>query len=386
MASTFLDITYEEDLASDLQLVTQLLENKISNYHMEKRYIKKNKELVWVLLSVSLIRDQQFKPLYFIAQVQNIDERKKMELVLLDKQNLLHSIFNNSGIGIVVTKSNYKVEMANELFSKMLGLNTTKIQSMDFRTIFKKNERSIYEDHVKNLIEQKKPSVSFDYFFNSKSGANFWANITISKNFSNELHDNYLVNIISDITENKKKEILIKQQIYYDSLTGLPNRVSIFENMKYSLDMIKKNNKKFAIFFLDLNNFKEINDTKGHAIGDEVLKTVANRLLESIRKNDIVGRLGGDEFVVIANHIVREKEIKILANRLIEKMNQPIQIANQEFILKCAIGISIAPYDAMQAETLLSYADQAMYKAKKSEVSRICFYNSYNKPFSKKEK
>lgn len=176
-----------------------------------------------------------------------------------------------------------------------------------------------------------------------------------------------------DITERKKAEATIQTMAYFDSLTGLSNRNRFRQHLNQALT--GQNTEKHAVLFLDLDRFKIINDTKGHTIGDLMLQKVANRLSDTIGDEGLVSRQGGDEFIILIEDTTRER-VKEVAERILEEFSYPIEIDQQEFFVTPSIGISLYPEDATDEETLIKYADTAMYKAKEQGKNNFSFYSS----------
>ncbi|MDD2449525.1 MAG: diguanylate cyclase [Sulfurimonas sp.] len=183
-----------------------------------------------------------------------------------------------------------------------------------------------------------------------------------------------------DITLMKIKLQEIEYLAFYDALTGLANRQNIYEKISQEINYAKRNNTQSALLFVDLDDFKVINDTQGHDHGDEVLKSVANRLLESIRSFDTAGRIGGDEFVVL----VRGEDISednfahfdALIERILKEVNEPIIVKDYKHQVRASIGVAIIPRDGDRLEDVLKCADRAMYEAKKLGKNRVVFHKS----------
>jgi len=177
--------------------------------------------------------------------------------------------------------------------------------------------------------------------------------------------------VMTDVSEQKRLEEERYMLAYYDQLTGSPNRFLLHERLNQNLAQGKREKKKVAVLFLDLDRFKWVNDTLGHAAGDELLKIVAKRIEDCIRKADTVARIGGDEFAVILHDISSSDDVRTFAGRILDSLAQPTVIANARFINSASIGIAIYPMDGLDGETLLRNADTAMYAAKN------CGCNSY---------
>ena len=179
---------------------------------------------------------------------------------------------------------------------------------------------------------------------------------------------------IKDITESRKAEESLRHQAYWDSLTDLPNRYLFFEDLNGALKKARFTGTKVAIFFIDLDRFKVINDTLGHPIGDQLLKVVSRRLSHAVRLGDTVARLGGDEFTVILRDHEKLEELTAVARKIHEVLEEPININEHELHVTASIGISIYPDDATTPEKLIQQADVAMYKAKENGRNDFSFY------------
>jgi diguanylate cyclase (GGDEF)-like protein len=162
----------------------------------------------------------------------------------------------------------------------------------------------------------------------------------------------------------------------HDALTGLPNRRLLEDRIATTLQHANRNHHKAAIMYIDLDGFKAINDTYGHAYGDEVLKTIAKRLLDCSRKEDTVARLGGDEFMVVLSEVTGLADAQGPAAKIVEAVSEPIFINDLTLGLSTSIGISIYPDDAETVDSLISIADYALYEAKRGGKNRFCATSS----------
>ncbi len=190
-----------------------------------------------------------------------------------------------------------------------------------------------------------------------------------------------LCTISTDITERKQAEDALHEQqarlnylAFHDSLTGLPNRSLFYDRIYHSLARSRRGKSQLALMLLDLDRFKNINDSLGHDAGDLLLKAISQRLTESVRDMDTVARLGGDEFVVVLEGIHDHDDISFVANKLLENLSKPIHISGHEISTTVSIGISVFPDDGEQTDTLLKHADIAMYKAKEGGKNNYQYY------------
>lgn len=170
--------------------------------------------------------------------------------------------------------------------------------------------------------------------------------------------------------ELRKQKDKMKFLAHHDTLTCLPNRMLYEDRLRQAIIKAERNKTKTALFFIDLDKFKDINDTFGHRAGDAVLKNVSKRVENIIRKEDTIARIGGDEFVLIMENIVKIENTVLLSNKLIEVITKPIYFEDYTLNISASIGISIYPDDETDADKLLSKADTVMYRAKNTKTNR----------------
>jgi len=169
-----------------------------------------------------------------------------------------------------------------------------------------------------------------------------------------------------DVTQKKQTEIAIRHQAWHDTLTNLPNRILFNQKLSAALSEAAQDLKLSAVMFLDLDRFKEVNDTLGHAIGDLLLQSVVQRFLSCLRQSDVLARWGGDEFVLLLPHISYQGDASEIARRLIEALQPPFCLEGHYLHVTVSIGIAVYPHHGLDSSTLLQNADAALYQAKKS--------------------
>ena len=175
-----------------------------------------------------------------------------------------------------------------------------------------------------------------------------------------------------DITDLRNQQLQLAHQASHDTLTNLPNRSFINHRIKQGLRVAKRNNQNLAVLFIDLDDFKKINDTIGHKEGDRFLVTISKRIKETVREIDTVGRLGGDEFIIVAEDFKNSSEIEFIYQRILDLFNEPFTIKGNHYSISCSIGISTFPKDGNTPEELIRKADMAMYEAKRK--GKQCYY------------
>ncbi len=180
--------------------------------------------------------------------------------------------------------------------------------------------------------------------------------------------------VLQDITERKAAEAVIRQQAYFDALTGLPNRRMLHDRLEQEIKKSKRENSQLALLFIDLDHFKEVNDTLGHNSGDLLLVEAARRIQACVRETDTVARMGGDEFTVILTELADGKHLEGVLQKLLKALADVFQLGNEQVFVSASIGITIYPLDATEIENLLKNADQALYVAKGAGRNRFSFF------------
>lgn len=180
--------------------------------------------------------------------------------------------------------------------------------------------------------------------------------------------------LVRNVTSRKRAEDQLKHQASHDMLTGLPNRSLLSEFADRVLSRARRKGTQAALFFVDLDDFKEINDDFGHDIGDGALKTVASRFSSIVRSNDYLARMGGDEFVVLVEDFVDQQALDSLAERLLRALDEPISIESQSRRIRASIGVSLFPDHGADLKSLVNCADKAMYSAKRQGGNRVSYF------------
>ncbi|WP_198411255.1 GGDEF domain-containing protein [Marinimicrobium alkaliphilum] len=185
-----------------------------------------------------------------------------------------------------------------------------------------------------------------------------------------------IVCIFRDVTERALAEEKIWYNAHHDHLTGLPNRRLFLDRLEQELKHAKRNRLPLAVLFMDLDGFKDVNDSRGHEAGDRLLSDVAKRLKDCVREEDTVARLGGDEFTVILSGVEHDRDVELVGRTIIDAIAMPFHIGFEQIKISVSIGVTFYPRDADYPVTLLEAADQAMYTAKRSGSNRMCFYET----------
>nr|WP_320011578.1 EAL domain-containing protein [uncultured Desulfobulbus sp.] len=356
---TFRDVTVAEDLDLDVGERRELIEGKIREFTVEKRYKKKDGSVVWVILSVSALWQQGDRADTSLAIIRDISKRKKAEEELV----FAAKVFEQSIEGIVVTDSQGSILQVNQAFTAITGYEAREVVGENPR-ILKSNHHplSFYESMWQTLLE--KGHWAGEIWNRRKDGEIYPEWLTINAVYDHKGRITNFVSIFHDITELKHQQEALEHQAQHDALTGLPNRFLLNDRLQEALKRMGRNKNRVALIFLDLDNFKHINDGFGHTTGDDLLVELATRLKEALRAGDTLSRQGGDEFLVLVNDVEEVDDVSTVALRLLACFEQPFFHEGVEFFVTASMGITIAPEDGESAEVLIKNADMAMYRAK----------------------
>lgn len=308
-------------------------------------------------------RNTRGNPTAILGFLVDITERLKAEAEL----RLQAAIFEYSDEGIIVTDVSKRILSVNRSFTKITGYEAHEAIGQ-FPSMLKSglHDKAFYDEMNASIADN---GLWIGELWNRrKNGENFpvWMSINGVRNKDGVL--THYFSVFTDLTERKNAERQIYRLAYYDTLTSLPNRARLYTLLRQTLLEAKRNKTHGAILFIDLDRFKQINDSLGHAYGDILLKEVAVRLSASLRGSDIIARIGGDEFVVALVDITKREDASIVAQKIFHSLSTPIMMEGHELQISASIGISVYPDDGDDAETLIRNADVAMYRAKQGET------------------
>lgn len=307
---------------------------------------------------------------YTYALVLDVTERVANELVLQQHA----SVFANTREGILITDAQRRIISVNPAFTLITGFSAQDVigktpgvlgSSQSDDDFFRRMWKEIGENgHWQGVM-----------WNTAKDGREYpeWLTISAIKD-SNDIIRNY-VGVFSDITSIKESEEKLRYQAHHDTLTELPNRLLLELRLEHALSKAARHSSKLALLFIDLDKFKQINDTLGHEAGDQVLIEVARRLKTSVRAEDTIARLGGDEFVILVEDVNHPDEAALLSNKLLDILNQGYLLQDGIHEISASIGISLYPESGTDAAELIRNADSAMYRAKGQTKGGYAYYS-----------
>lgn len=275
----------------------------------------------------------------------------------------LSSAVTNSGASIIITDHNGVIEYVNQKFCELTAFMHHEVIGRSIDMLGPKSDTDT--DDVCRLDGRcLQASWEGDALCARKGQAPYWNAITVSAVYSKTKKITHYVISCIDITALKVANQKMEHLALFDSLTGLANRRLFVDRLEQAITSTERNQTQSALFFLDLDKFKRINDTLGHQAGDELLLIIAERLKSCVRKQDTVARLGGDEFTILLNDIADTDKIANIAKLILRSLKQPIKLGKHEVIVSTSIGITLSPSDSSCSDTLMRNADLALYMAK----------------------
>ncbi|GGY35379.1 hypothetical protein GCM10008098_30600 [Rhodanobacter panaciterrae] len=361
-------ITYPDDMAADTELMAQLLAGRRESYQMEKRNFHKDGRVVYIQLSVSLVRDEHGNPLYFVSQVQDISQRKAFEEALHRERELAEVTLRSIGDAVITTDPQLCITSLNPIAEAMTGWTSDEAQGRPIEEIFQLFDAQ----HGHRIANPLRAAIEHNTIVDL-AGKTLLRHRhgfdTPVEDSSAPIHD-HAGNVIGgvlvfhDISETRALALKMIHLTQHDTLTGLPNRSQLNGHLAQALATANRRQQRAALLFIDIDNFKQTNELHGHSTGDRVLRAFAEQLHRCLPGDELLSRYGGDEFVVVLPHLESVGEAASLCQILINQCEQIHVDGLAEVGLRISIGISVYPDDATEAEDLLQHAETALVAVK----------------------
>lgn len=322
------------------------------------------------------------KPAFHLV-MRNISEQKKMRRELEDKKQRYQSLFEYNPYPIFSLDLSGNFTELNPIVKDILGYEEEELIGTMFHRVVETNNLEVAIDRFNDVL--KGVSQEFEISVISKNGSVSPVHLTtIPIIIDNKITGVY--GVARDLTQEEEYLRRIEHLAFFDQLTGLPNRVWLHKHLEEILLNKKEQNSSVAVFEVDFDNFKKVNDTLGHSFGDTFLQIVAKRLKNSLRQEDKIARVGGDEFIIVSENVTSH-DASMIANRILKEMQEVVVINGHELVVTISIGISLSDQYITDSETLLHQADLAMYEAKEKGKNNYQFFTKdLNKKVMKKLK
>ena len=333
---------------------------------MDYRFIKKDGTIFWGHISGDFIKNNE-EVLWIII---DIDQRKKLEFKNAQQAEILSQIHD----GIVTTDLEAKITSFNHGAEIVTGYQAKEVIGKSIEMFYDVEDAKTRRKKREELF--KEGSLHQELRFIKKDGTYIYTDLSASVLKDSEENIIGVVSYVQDITQRKLAQEKMEYQFYHDALTGLPNRILFKEGLEHAIKKAKHNKTVLALLFIDLDHFKEINDSLGHQVGDKLLQETTKRLYSVLRDQDVLSRLGGDEFAVIIEGLSKAQETSSFAKKILDTLAEPLEIDGNTLYVSSSIGISLYPDDGTTSQDLLKFADSAMYKAKNEGRNTFQYYSS----------
>ncbi len=305
------------------------------------------------------VMDEQGQLLGSVGFARDISERRKSE----ENMRLAALVYQNSSEAMIVTDANNIILSVNRAFTHMTGYTAEEAIGQNPRFLSSGEQDAAFYQSMWHIIKTT-GSWRGEIKNRRKSGEIYVEELTINTIYDTDGHTLRRVALFSDITLRKQSEEQIWRQANFDPLTGLPNRRMFRDRLELEIKKAHRMGQLFGLLFIDLDRFKEVNDTLGHDIGDKLLNETAKRLLTCLRESDTLARLGGDEFTIILSELDSIESSEPIASNLLQKLSEPFMLDDDMAYVSASIGITFYPNDSTDLSQLMKNADQAMYAAK----------------------
>ena len=315
-------------------------------------------------------RDESGKPVRMTGTCKDITRQREADIEL----KLAARVLDNSNDAVAIIDLDFNFIKVNPAFTRVTGYAPEEVIGKSSSILDSGRYSKDFSNHVREAVHQR-GEWQGEIWERRKNGDLYLSDLHLSTVTDENGKRTHIVAVFSDVTRRRKFEEELRYLANYDILTGLPNRTLFIERLSHSVTKARRHESTLAVFFIDLDNFKQVNDSLGHAIGDMLLKQVSARLGHVFREDDTVARLGGDEFTVIVEDIDGEAEAAELASCLLEEFAVPVELDGHELNVTPSIGIAMFPRDGQGGEALIKNADTAMYAAKERGRNAFVFYD-----------
>ena len=366
-------ITHPDDMEISQAVRKTLKDNPFEPVKVEKRYVHKLGYVITASLYIVAQPDNDGNIERYISQIIDLRTLRQSEAA---EVLLKHLVDLSSDAIYVVSPTSGQILNCNHLAHKRLGYSKDELLRLHVGDINRNLKETGNDSKWFKMVNKIKleGELVIESSHTRKDGSEFPVEVNVNQSFFNNTH--YLLAVARDITQRKKKESERLELCNLDPLTKLPNRRILHNRLPQIIEKSQTNNHAIVFMYIDLDNFKQINDQYGHAVGDGVLVGVANRLQRCIRQSDLIARMGGDEFLVVVNGLDKPKYIESIVSKVLQQFESPFNIDSNKLLVTASIGVSIHNATNLDVDVLklIKWADEAMYQAK-THVGNTIVYN-----------
>ncbi|MDH3644458.1 MAG: EAL domain-containing protein, partial [Gammaproteobacteria bacterium] len=366
----------ELDVLADASALTNAVDLLVNNgqfSNVEMRFKTRSGLGIPALVSATTLEVGEEACVLCIAK--DVRDLRSTEEQLRVSEERFRGAFENAPIGILLLDMEGRIFQANRFAAELLDYGDGEMNNLHVSRLVPSEERPRYKTLLQRLASGVKETMRTEQRLLCASGLEIWTNMHLVLQRNGNGEPSYCIVQIADITEMKVSQQRMERMAFYDILTDLANRRLFFDRLAHAIDHTRRNQRLAALLYLDLDQFKRVNDTLGHEAGDHLLRAVAERLTNSVRAEDTVGRPGGDEFTILLYDVGTPSDASHVAEKILNVLRQPITISGQQLVVTTSIGITIVPTDGTDPAVLMKNADLAMYRAKEHGRNQFQFYS-----------
>lgn len=358
--------------------VADFLSGKTRNFSLEHRLKTRDGHWRWILGRGAIISwTEDGKPARTIGTHTDIDRQKTLELALSESDQRFRGAFETAAVGMALVGLEGEWLEVNQSLLDMLQYEEEELLALTFKDITHPDDLELDLEHLAALTDGKINSYQMEKRYFRKDGAIIWTVLSVSMVKDGQGQPLHYVSQIDNVTERKELQKQVVYQASHDDLTGLPNRRLLQERLAHTLALSRRHKRSFALMFIDIDHFKQVNDEYGHDVGDELLTWLAVKLSACIRTSDTLARQGGDEFVLLLPEISSPEDAELVARKVFSAMREEFDTGVLRFKVSLSVGIAIYEPDSPDtAEDLLRKADVALYQVKRSGRNDFRIYQS----------
>ncbi len=350
-----------------------------SELRLEQRYCRSNGTEFWGHTAASPLQDADGRAIGVVAVIEDITERRRMEQALRGSEMRYRLLADNATDVIWTVDLDGQVTYISPSVTRLRGYSVIEAMNQPLDQWFSTSSEPRADEAIRRLLTaarsgQRSPEVSVQLEQRCKSGTTVWTETTLSGFFDASGQPIGILGVTRDITERKSIQDRLIHMASHDALTDLPNRVLLADRVDQAVALARRGRGRIAVLMLDLDHFKPVNDTFGHAVGDALLQELARRLRTSVRDSDTVARIGGDEFVVMLPNVRDQDDALRIAHKIRFTMERPFVIDRRHLTLSATIGIAIYPEHGIDGMELMQNADIAMYRAKQCGRNQLALF------------
>lgn len=367
------ELFHLEDRDIQADLFASLLASDDNSVEANARWTHADGRELWVRVSMLAVHDAGDSAGYAVCQVQDMTGRRRAETALHAREERFRQAFDHGLTGVMFLKLDGELRESNEAVFRFLHTDAEDLLGRGLDDFVRQDDRAVLRAAFDDLVSGRLDNYQAEHRFERPDGSLVWGLVRGSLVQDEDGRPDYLVFQLEDVTARKEAEVRLAHQALHDDLTGLSNRVLLRDHLELATHRAHRAGTHLAVLFIDVDDFKKINDTSGHVVGDQVLVEVAARLTSCLRDTDTAARIGGDEFVLLCEDLAGPGEVDLLIARVLDAVAAPITVAERQIRVTVSVGVT-TDVGTSTPEELLAEADTAMYVAKTNGKNRHTMY------------